>query len=36
MKVHQILFIAWGIVFAMWLLRQFTEHNKRKERDRGR
>lgn len=31
MKVHQILFIVWGIVFAMWLYRQFANYNK--ERD---
>lgn len=31
-KVHQILFIVWGIVFAMWLFRQFANHNKSKER----
>ena len=30
-KVHHILFIAWGIVFAFWLVRQFSEHNRRKE-----
>ncbi len=28
MKVHNILFIVWGIVFAMWLFRQFAEYNK--------
>jgi hypothetical protein len=27
-KVHNILFIVWGIVFAMWLFRQFAEYNK--------
>jgi hypothetical protein len=31
MKVYQILFLAWGIVFAMWLVKQFKEHNKRVE-----
>jgi hypothetical protein len=31
LKVHEILFIVWGIVFAMWLYRQFANHNK--ERD---
>jgi hypothetical protein len=30
MKVYQILFIVWGIVFAMWLMRQFSDYNKRK------
>jgi positive regulator of sigma E activity len=28
-KVHHILFIVWGIVFAFWLVRQFSEANKR-------
>ncbi len=32
MKVHQILFLVWGIVFAMWLFRQFAQYNKDKER----
>jgi hypothetical protein len=31
-KVYQILFLAWFIVFGMWLVRQFSEHNRRKER----
>lgn len=30
-KVHQIIFILWGIVFAFWLYRQFSEHNKRRD-----
>jgi hypothetical protein len=30
MKVYQILFIVWGIVFAVWLVRQFSDYNKRK------
>jgi hypothetical protein len=30
-KVHHILFIAWGIVFAFWLARQFKEYNQRKD-----
>lgn len=33
MKVHHILFLIWGVVFVFWLVRQFSEHNKRKERD---
>lgn len=33
MKVHQILFILWGIVFAFWLARQFAAANKRNERN---
>jgi hypothetical protein len=31
-KVHHILFIIWGIVFAFWLARQFSEHNKRTDK----
>lgn len=30
MKVYQILFILWGVVFAMWLVKQFADYNKRK------
>jgi len=33
MKVHEILFIAWIIVFAFWLARQFAEYNKRRDKD---
>jgi flagellar biogenesis protein FliO len=33
-KVHHILFILWIIVFAMWLVKQFREHNKRTDRRR--
>ena len=29
MKVHHILFIIWGIVFAFWLAKQFSAANKR-------
>lgn len=31
MKVYQILFIVWGIVFAFWLFRQFARYNKDRE-----
>jgi hypothetical protein len=31
-KVYQILFIVWGIVFAMWLVQQFSAYNKSKEK----
>ena len=31
MKVHHILFILWGIVFAYWLVKQVSDHNKRSE-----
>lgn len=31
MKVHHILFIVWGIVFAFWLVKQFSDSNKRNE-----
>jgi positive regulator of sigma E activity len=30
-KVYQILFIVWGIVFAFWLVRQFARYNKDRE-----
>jgi len=33
-KVHHILFIVWGIVFAFWLARQFSAANKRNEEDK--
>jgi hypothetical protein len=32
LKVYQILFIVWGIVFAFWLFRQFVAYNKTKVR----
>ncbi len=28
MKVYQILFIAWFVVFAFWLFRQFNRSNR--------
>jgi hypothetical protein len=31
-KVYEILFIVWGIVFAMWLVKQFSDYNKSKEK----
>jgi positive regulator of sigma E activity len=31
MEVHHILFLLWGIVFAFWLVRQFSENNKRRD-----
>jgi hypothetical protein len=31
-KVYQILFVVWGIVFAMWLYRQFSDYNKSKDK----
>ena len=31
MKVVNILFIAWFIVFAFWLFRQFANYNKDKD-----
>jgi flagellar biogenesis protein FliO len=30
-KVHQIILLVWFIVFAMWLVRQFANHNKRRD-----
>jgi hypothetical protein len=29
MKVYQILFLAWVIVFAFWLFRQFNRSNRK-------
>lgn len=34
MQVHHIILLLWFIVLAMWLVKQFSAHNKRKE-DRG-
>jgi hypothetical protein len=31
-KVYQILFILWAIVFGFWLVRQFAAYNKTKVR----
>jgi hypothetical protein len=30
-EVHHILFIIWGIAFAFWLAKQFSDANKRNE-----
>ena len=32
MKVHHILFLIWGIVFVFWLVKQFSDHNKRTDK----
>jgi len=32
MKVHQIILLIWGIVFVFWMVRQFSEHNKRTDK----
>ena len=29
MKVHEILFVLWVIVFAFWLFKQFARSNKK-------
>lgn len=29
MKVYHVIFLVWGIVFAFWVVRQFSEHNKK-------
>jgi hypothetical protein len=29
MKVYQLLFLAWIIVFAFWLFKQFARSNKK-------
>jgi flagellar biogenesis protein FliO len=31
-SVVNILFILWVIIFAFWLVRQFSEHNKRTDK----
>ncbi len=33
-KVYQILFIVWVVVFLMWLFKQFAQHNR--DKDNGR
>jgi hypothetical protein len=33
LKVYQILFLIWFIVFVFWMAKQFAAHNKRKGRD---
>jgi flagellar biogenesis protein FliO len=32
LKVYQIILLLWVIVFAFWLVKQFSEHNKRSGR----
>ena len=29
MQVHHLLFLAWFIVFAFWLFRQFNKSNRK-------
>lgn len=36
MKVHHIILLVWAIVFAMWLIKQFSDANKRSEKARKR
>jgi hypothetical protein len=31
-KVYQIILLLWVVVFAFWLVKQFSEHNKRSGR----
>jgi hypothetical protein len=31
-KVYQILFLVWIIVFAFWVVKQFSDHNKRSDK----
>jgi hypothetical protein len=31
-KVYQILFLVWIIVFAFWAVKQFSDHNKRSDK----
>ena len=35
MKPYQILFLIWVIVFAMWLVRQFSNANKRRDKQQS-
>ncbi len=32
MKVATILFLLWIVVFAMWAMKQMSEHNRRIEK----
>jgi flagellar biogenesis protein FliO len=31
MKVHHILFLLWFVVFVGWLMKQFSDRNKRND-----
>jgi flagellar biogenesis protein FliO len=31
-KVFEIIFIIWAVVFALWLVKQFGDYNKRKDK----
>lgn len=31
MEVHELLLLAWAIVFALWLFKQFSASNRRYE-----
>lgn len=31
-QVHHILFLIWGIVFAFWLVKQFSDYNERDDK----
>jgi hypothetical protein len=31
-QVHHILFLIWGIVFAFWLAKQFSDYNDRSDK----
>ena len=31
MQVHHIILLVWFIVLAMWLVSQFSAHNRRKD-----
>ncbi len=35
MSVVSILFILWGIVFAMWLAQQFSRYNKARDKKKS-
>lgn len=35
MKLHYILFLAWFVMFALWIGREFKQYNRRKDAERG-
>jgi len=36
MEVHHLLFLAWGVVFAFWLGRQFARSNRKYDAKQSR
>jgi hypothetical protein len=31
LKTHHIILLIWFVVFAMWLAKQFSDYNKRRD-----